>query len=29
VRNMETRSQETVKLANLPDFVKHLKEELR
>lgn len=29
VRNMETRSQETVKLENLPDFVKHLKEELR
>lgn len=29
VRNMETRSQETVKLADLPDFVKHLKEELR
>jgi len=28
-RNMETRSQETVKLADLPDFVKHLKEELR
>lgn len=29
VRNMETRSQEIVKLADLPDFVKHLKEELR
>jgi len=29
VRNMETRSQETVKLTELPDFVKHLKEELR
>ncbi len=29
IRNMETRSQETVKLANLPDFVKHLKEGLR
>ncbi len=29
IRNMETRSQETVKLADLPDFVKHLKEELR
>ena len=29
VRNMETRSQETVKLADLPEFVKHLKEELR
>jgi histidyl-tRNA synthetase len=29
VRNMETRSQETVTLANLPDFVKHLKEELK
>jgi len=29
VRNMETRSQETVKLENLPDFVKHLKEELK
>ncbi len=29
VRNMTTRSQETVPLANLPDFVKHLKEELR
>ncbi len=29
VRNMETRSQETVKLADLTDFVKHLKEELR
>ncbi|MBI5799060.1 MAG: histidine--tRNA ligase [Candidatus Yonathbacteria bacterium] len=29
VRNMETRSQETVKLADLPDFVKHLKDELR
>ncbi|MFZ2832141.1 MAG: histidine--tRNA ligase [Minisyncoccia bacterium] len=28
-RNMETRSQETVKLADLPDFVKHLKDELR
>lgn len=28
-RNMETRSQETVKLADLPDFVKHLKEELK
>lgn len=29
VRNMETRSQEIVKLEFLPDFVKHLKEELR
>lgn len=29
VRNMETRSQEIVKLEALPDFVKHLKEELR
>jgi histidyl-tRNA synthetase len=29
VRNMETRSQEIVKLETLPDFVKHLKEELR
>lgn len=29
VRNMETRSQEIVKLEKLPDFVKHLKEELR
>lgn len=29
VRNMETRSQETVKIADLPDFVKHLKEGLR
>lgn len=29
IRNMETRSQEIVKLADLPDFVKHLKEELR
>ncbi|MHB1118103.1 MAG: histidine--tRNA ligase [Minisyncoccota bacterium] len=29
VRNMETRSQETVALADLPDFVKHLKEELK
>lgn len=29
VRNMETRSQETVKLEKLPDFVKHLKDELR
>ena len=28
-RNMETRSQETVKLADLPDFVKHLKDELK
>lgn len=28
-RNMETRSQETVKLEDLPDFVKHLKDELR
>ena len=28
VRNMTTRSQETVKLADLPDFVKHLKEAL-
>lgn len=28
-RNMETRSQETVKLSDLPDFVKHLKDELR
>lgn len=29
VRNMETRSQETVSLEKLPDFVKHLKEELK
>jgi len=29
VRNMETRSQETVKISALPDFVKHLKDELR
>lgn len=29
VRNMETRSQETVTLEKLPDFVKHLKEELK
>lgn len=29
IRNMETRSQETVKLSELPDFIKHLKEELR
>lgn len=29
IRNMETRSQEIVKLEKLPDFVKHLKEELR
>lgn len=29
VRNMETRSQEIVRLESLPDFVKHLKEELR
>lgn len=29
IRNMKTRSQETVKLTNLPDFVKHLKEELK
>ena len=29
VRNMETRSQEIVKLEALPDFVKHLKDELR
>lgn len=29
IRNMETRSQEIVKLDKLPDFVKHLKEELR
>ncbi|MEK7460421.1 MAG: histidine--tRNA ligase [Patescibacteria group bacterium] len=29
VRNMETRSQETVKIADLPEFVKHLKEGLR
>lgn len=28
-RNMETRSQETVKLCDLPEFVKHLKDELR
>lgn len=28
-RNMETRSQETVKLADLPNFVKHLKDELK
>jgi len=28
-RNMETRSQETVKLVDLPDFVKHLKDELK
>ncbi len=28
VRNMSTRSQETVKLADLTDFVKHLKDEL-
>lgn len=28
IRNMETRSQETVKLADLHDFVKHLKEQL-
>lgn len=29
VRNMQNHSQETVKLADLPDFVKHLKEELK
>lgn len=29
IRNMQTRSQETVKLAELPDFIKHLKDELR
>lgn len=29
VRNMVTRSQETVKLKDLTEFVKHLKEELR
>lgn len=29
VRNMQTRSQETVKIANLSDFVKHIKEELK
>lgn len=29
VRNMKTRSQETVKIAALPEFVKHIKEELK
>lgn len=29
VRNMQTRSQETVKIAALADFVKHIKEELK
>lgn len=29
IRNMQTRSQETVKIAALADFVKHIKEELR
>lgn len=29
VRNMETRSQEIVKLEKLPEFVKHLKDELK
>jgi histidyl-tRNA synthetase len=29
VRNMQTRSQETVKISALTDFVKHIKEELK